>query len=99
MLVKPNAAQTLLQKVYTVSNITEDDVFTWIAQWYPILKKEQIEHSLPGDTEIALSYEERGYYMVSWNKKAVYWTEKTDVCLVTNNDRWVLSDAHLGKSL
>lgn len=81
-----------------MSDITDPDVITWIDKWYPVLKKEQIDVNLPDDTDLALCYEKKGYYMVSWSTKAVYWpNDDVDVCLVTSDDRWVLSYAHLGE--
>ena len=86
-----------LKRVYTLSDITDEDVYLWINKWSRVLIGEKVNHKLPEDTDIALSWEDKGYYLVSWKQKVVFWLERVDVGIITDHIRYVLSYVHLGE--
>lgn len=59
----------------------------------------------PDDAEIVLMKAWRGedevigYYVASMSRQAVFWFEDVDVSYVTDLERAVVSQAHLGKVL
>ena len=89
---------TTLKRVYTLSDITDEDIYHWIDKWSHVLIDEKVGHKLPEDTDITLSWEDKGYYMVSWKQKVVFWLERVDVGVITAHVRYVLSYVHLGET-